>query len=418
MALSKTKRVLLWTTAVTMLGVTAIVVGVLALTGAFSKSINNGAPQQVNQDPSGYVLEHVTIVHRHGLRAPSQLSKWSNVEDYPMGLGFLTKKGKQGAAFVGRVFRTFYQDFLSYSPREVWSRSSTYKRCFETEYILLGTMYPPRGVWDFGFPVQPIPITMVPDGNDVNIQSCSAQPVRDFKQVPDFSITYMFNETHASLQHDNFSTVGDFIAWLAQESGYSAENSDFFEPIVDALYAQKYNGLPIPKWAEEKWSSMDWGMRRLVIGWKSCPTLMLSYEFWKWFIPYYGQYMGKTIAERTGGAANNTFRERLSILSYHDTTIQALMKALDLDTVKLYPSFLGALHFQLYKRNSDGEKFVRTVLHQGFAADGSYREAVELSLPNCAFPDCPVNKFVEIMKNLYPNTDRRFCHPVNMNALL
>lgn len=54
------------------------------------------------------------------------------------GLGYLTRLGKQGSLQVGEVFRHFYKNFLSDSPRDVWARSSTYPRCFETEYLLLG----------------------------------------------------------------------------------------------------------------------------------------------------------------------------------------------------------------------------------------------------------------------------------------
>ena len=44
-----------------------------------------------------------------------------------------------------------------------------------------GTMYPPTGFWKFGYPVQPIPITMVPDGNDVHIEACGADVPGDFE---------------------------------------------------------------------------------------------------------------------------------------------------------------------------------------------------------------------------------------------
>lgn len=65
-----------------------------------------------------------------------------------------------------------------------------------------------------------------------------------------------------------------------------------------------------------------------------------------------------------------------------------------------------------------GEKFVRTMYHQGFTPDGIYREAIELKIPECLFPDCSVEKFAEMMSNLYPNTNRTTCHPVNREALL
>lgn len=59
-----------------------------------------------------------------------------------------------------------------------------------------GTMYPPHGDWDFGFPVQPIAIIMVPQGNDVLIESCKAEVLPDFKKVS--------NRSHLSQQNNNY----------------------------------------------------------------------------------------------------------------------------------------------------------------------------------------------------------------------
>ncbi|XP_003748526.1 putative acid phosphatase 5 [Galendromus occidentalis] len=395
MSFSTGKRILLWGLPVALLVIAGAVLVYLVLARSATSSPRT---HKANEDPTGFTLQHVMIVHRHGLRAPSHLSNWSNPDDYPMGVGYLTKLGKQGSLRVGEILRRFYGNFLTYSPREVWARSSTYPRCYETEYLLLGTLYPPRSFWDFGLSVQPIPITMVPNGNDVLIESCTASVPGDFK--------YMYNETHRELQEDGFETFGDFMEWLAENSGWSTENSEFYEPIIDALYAQKYNGLHVPEWAEAKWKSMDWALRRL------------SFDYWKLSVPYYGQYMGKMIANRTLGSAEGSHRNRLSIMSYHDTSIQAILSALKFDHVAMYPSFLGALHFQLYKRDSDGEFYVRSIYSRGFTACGDYRDASQITIQDCPFPDCTLKKFVAVMNGLYPDTNRSSCPPIDLKALL
>lgn len=55
-------------------------------------------------------------------------------------------------------------------------------------------------------------------------------------------------------------------------------------------------------------------------------------------------------SEKSGDEA-----DKLSIMNYHDANIAAVIQALGLDLVTIYPYFLASLHFQLYRRNSDGK---------------------------------------------------------------
>ena len=78
--------------------------------------------------------------------------------------------------------------------------------------------------------------------------------------------------------------VPDFVRFVTAKSGYQANETNYFEPVIDGLYCARYNQLPIPSWAEEKWSSMDFAMRKL------------SYDYWINEIPYYGNYIGKFVS--------------------------------------------------------------------------------------------------------------------------
>ncbi|OQR72670.1 putative acid phosphatase 5-like [Tropilaelaps mercedesae] len=303
----------------------------------------NGDPLtfQVNSDPEGFTLQHVHLLTRHSIRAPTNISsKWSNPTDYPMGIGYLTKLGKQRAVRVGTILRHFYSSFLDENPHKIWARSSTVPRCYETLSLVLSAMYPPKEKWEFDYPIQPIPIVMMPNGNDVVVQNCLGST--PFPAPSNFR--YLYNLSDPALEHDNFANFGEFMEWLAPISGYRSNESDFYEPVIDALIAQRYNQLPIPGWANEKWSSINFALRKL------------SFDYYAYDMPYYGDYAGKFIAERIQAAANalGSDRPKLSIMTYHDSNIQAILSALQLDVTSLYPSFLAAMHFQLYKNESDG----------------------------------------------------------------
>lgn len=70
---------------------------------------------------------------------------------------------------------------------------------------------------------------------------------------------------------------------------------------------------------------------------------------------YFCNVQTSQLAERLLTFVDGPYQHRFSFLSYHDTSIQAVLKALGNDPVELYPGFLGALHLQVYKRDSDGE---------------------------------------------------------------
>ena len=84
---------------------------------------------------------------------------------------------------------------------------------------------------------------------------------------------------------DYISTLfPDFLKFIEAKTGYLANETKYFEPVIDGLYCAKYDQLPIPRWAEEKWSSMNFAMK------------LLSYEYWITEIPYYGNYIGKFVS--------------------------------------------------------------------------------------------------------------------------
>ena len=136
--------------------------------------------QWPNHDIS--TLKLLQIVHRHGDRTPVEFAPndpFSSDKYWPEGLGQLTTKGKYRMYKRGQFIRQAYNDYLgdSYSPRDVYVRSSISDRCIESVSCLLSGAYPPKKKdrqWNSGSDAslgqlwQPFPIyTFMPRNEDL-----------------------------------------------------------------------------------------------------------------------------------------------------------------------------------------------------------------------------------------------------------
>ncbi|CAH0394007.1 unnamed protein product [Bemisia tabaci] len=118
-------------------------------------------------------LRFVSIIHRHGDRAPEvsyPLDPYKGESFWPEGLGALLQRGKIGLYRLGTFLRQCYDGFLSakYSPAEIFILSSSTDRCLMSASLVLAGLYPPVGLqsWNPHLKWQPIPIHTVPLPND------------------------------------------------------------------------------------------------------------------------------------------------------------------------------------------------------------------------------------------------------------
>lgn len=77
----------------------------------------------------------------------------------------------------------------------------------------------------------------------------------------------------------------DFAKFILFKTGHRSNETDLVVTILDGLHCAKYNQLPIPDWAEERWNSIDFGLRLLVA---ESPINQLS---------YFGNYLGKFVSK-------------------------------------------------------------------------------------------------------------------------
>ncbi|XP_072159791.1 lysosomal acid phosphatase isoform X4 [Bemisia tabaci] len=118
-------------------------------------------------------LRFVSIIHRHGDRAPEAsypLDPYRADSFWPEGLGALLQSGKIGLHRLGTFLRQRYDGFLAakYLPAEIFVFSSFHDRCLMSASLVLAGLYPPLGtqLWNPDLKWQPIPIHTVPLTHD------------------------------------------------------------------------------------------------------------------------------------------------------------------------------------------------------------------------------------------------------------
>src|SRR5581483_3545657 len=103
----------------------------------------------------------------------------------PDGFGELISKGKERMCEFGKKLRERYAGYLSETPKEVYARSSSDRRCIESAQCLLAGLYPPIGRWIWSKENQlanywqPIGIEIVEMERDILLKSSVKCPAAD-----------------------------------------------------------------------------------------------------------------------------------------------------------------------------------------------------------------------------------------------
>ncbi|XP_018918009.2 testicular acid phosphatase homolog isoform X1 [Bemisia tabaci] len=263
--------------------------------------------------PAEATLRFVSVIHRHGERAPERtypLDPYQGESAWPEGLGALLQKGKESMFNLGCFLRRRYDGFLSttYSPAEIFVLSSRLDRCIMSVQLLLAGLYPPIGtqMWNPDLLWQPIPVHSLNSGCD--------DIIRVSKQCR--LLSRERRETRALLQQE-INKHDEFLKYLSQESGLQVDGYSEVNRLYDNLLVVGQQGLPLPQWAQG--DVLD----RL-------RSLALVGKLGKFKSPVYVKLeSGVLINEILSNMAkktnsSNNFGRRLSLYSAHDATIVRL----------------------------------------------------------------------------------------------
>ncbi|KAL3181989.1 hypothetical protein MRX96_035453 [Rhipicephalus microplus] len=313
-------------------------------------------------------LVHVAALFRHGERASLTTFPGDPNRHYvwPMGRGQLTNRGRQTMYALGTWLRGRYASFLTHDVREVTARSSPVPRCFDSVALLLYGLYPAveKGrQWKHGQDWQPVAIMSPPDGTDKYATLCLPRFLESLKAL----------ETAAP---QTFATAGNILEFVATVANVTDEpGAARFAAtarIVDALFVNQENGLPLPEWGVKHIRQLSWLNDKLV------------------------ELIGKGGTTPTGGP-------KVTLYSYHDMNVAGVILGLN-GTLSNRPLYGDAVILEVFTHSgaSAAEKFVRVL----YKARGEH--ATSIPVKGCADP-CPLQKFDEILERRFNPVTRAEC---------
>nr|XP_018912205.1 PREDICTED: lysosomal acid phosphatase-like isoform X2 [Bemisia tabaci] len=287
-------------------------------------------------------LRFVSIIHRHGDRAPEAsypLDPYRADSFWPEGLGALLQSGKIGLHRLGTFLRQRYDGFLSakYLPAEIFVFSSFHDRCLMSASLVLAGLYPPlrTQLWDPDLKWQPIPIHTVPLTHDDIICVSKRCPLLSKEEA----------KWLATIQ---LKLVKDQELLMNISKGTGLDMSKILNVyyVDDNLKVVEEQGLPLPEWAH----TINRGRLRSLsdIG-------VLKHFATPTMIKLKSGVLIKEILMNMKLKANarERFERRLHLYSAHDGTIAYLWRGLsvtsEIDRSSL--SYGAALMIELHEIN-------------------------------------------------------------------
>ncbi|XP_044172917.1 prostatic acid phosphatase-like [Acropora millepora] len=337
-------------------------------------------------------LRMANVVYRHGDRSPVSGFKTDiHMNFWPQGLGQLTQSGMMQEFILGQFLRDRYVDKLinsSYRFSEVYVRSSDRDRCIMSAQTQLNGLYPPHGkqVWRPNLDWQPVGVHVVPANEDYLLRpydyNCPrlSEVLEMSKQEPEY-----VNTT---------KKYKDDLSYISLHAGGSYSLSNMYQ-VYDTLFCEKTHNLSLPDWATNGtiWEDMR-NMNNFGLMW---------------------MFKGREKAKLTGGSLVGEFiknmkahleptSKKLYIYSAHDTTVVALLSALNLfDGIQ--PAYSSAVMVELYSDPEDHNKNLTVRILYRFGQSSKPRI---LKLPTCTV-FCPLDQFIKKTAYVVPDNIDKAC---------
>ncbi|CAL8126740.1 unnamed protein product [Orchesella dallaii] len=336
-------------------------------------------------------LRLVQVVMRHGDRTPIDRypkDPYNSRKYWPEGLGRLTKRGKLMQYELGQYIRHRYNGFINatYTPEEIYVQSSSIDRTIMSALANLAGMWPstdlelPEGVRQQFVPVHAISPEL--DNKIAFSKSCPRykQILSELQTEPS---EVQFNKDHA-----------DLYKYLSEHTGLDVNSYHNVSDIYDILFVQTAHNMALPEWTKEvfpdkllpianKWIQMQTKtpeMQRLKAG----PLLTDILRNMK----RAGESEKLSEAElKVLEALFHTPAAKFYLYSGHDTTLSAVLDALDLFT-GTFPPYASSLYFELHEYPKPVGYAIKI-----FYRSGIENAAKELRLKGCKSEICKLEDF-------------------------
>lgn len=335
-------------------------------------------------------LRLVNLVYRHGDRSPAVIfpNDINQADKWPNGLGWLSKEGMMMHYHFGQWLRNRYDGFInsSYVHTEIEVASSNEDRCLMSAYCNLAGLYPSTGnqVWNPNLTNwQPVPVHTRPkkEDNVINLgENC-----------PRYTQLYQETLNSPEIKQEEIKNK-NFYKYVSEKSGMKNVNISNVWKIADTLLCEKAHNMTVVPWADQKFNNdtmtvyeklrvLDSWQFRLLYSGVEKSRLMGG--------PMLGEFVEQMVA-----ASQKKIKTKVFMYSGHDTTVAALLTALNLFINGTSPPYAASVIVELHQ-NTLGKYYVNILYKQ------KPDNADLLTLPGCKV-DCPLEDFLRITKPYIP----------------
>ncbi|XP_020298442.1 prostatic acid phosphatase-like isoform X2 [Pseudomyrmex gracilis] len=329
------------------------------------------------------------LLFRHGDRTPvhNYPNDPYNETCWPVPFGQLTNLGKHQHLLLGRWLRKRYSHLLSdiYTPYDIFVQSTDVDRTLMSAEANLAGLYPPvkNQVWDT-IKWMPIPVHTVPIELDYILRASKRCPRYDYELEKVLTSPEMkrINKKNAKL-----------YAYLTEHSGEEISSLQKVEYLYNILYIENLYNKTLPEWTKSVFPEKMKPLAALSFTTEAYNKVLQRFKSG----PLLGQMIDHMVKK-----LQNTLKSNRKIWMYsaHDETVANMLMTLNLFEPHC-PPYAAIILIEL-RTNSNNQYFV-TISYKN-----STEEPILMTLPGCTAL-CPLNKFINLTKDVIPEDWNREC---------
>uniref|UniRef100_A0A2S2R7I7 acid phosphatase n=1 Tax=Sipha flava TaxID=143950 RepID=A0A2S2R7I7_9HEMI len=341
------------------------------------------------------------MIFRHGDRAPLLEDKTypnMSMNDFPEGIGQLTKIGKLHMYQKGKLFRRLYHGFISdlYRDREISIKTTNISRTFMSAQMVLTGMYESEyyhkqmdleSVW------QPIPISIdSPDRTAICANKCP--------YYKEFIDKELYDPILKNINSENKNQMDELLSHLSKNYGQPIKVEQIFL-LYDSFISKVSKGLQLPEWIKPNYyqvmESVYIQILRRIYGNKKLQKLISG--------PLLKE-ISLNMELRSNNSNYNTTRN-MYLYAGHDMSLGTIMFFLGNNRIKL-PEFGASIHFHLYQDKT--MKYIIKVFYYHKWDDEKYEE---MPIPICGNP-CKLEDFIQLINENFSTEWEKECEKLEI----
>jgi len=354
-------------------------------------------------------LVFVNIVFRHGARTPiKNFPNNPNSNVWNEKPGQLTMIGVKQHYELGQFLRTRYNSILSetYKSDEIYVRSTDVDRTLMSAEANLAGLYPPKGFqkWNGSFTTwQPIPVHTVSKDDEYLLNFPNTICSKYMNDI--------YPAIHSSKSYLDFVEANqELIDKVTRLSGQSDSNIFSLWNVQDVVECEKVQNVSSAKWITEEIYNQ---MSAIIAKEMTYDAGGVTQDFRLKAAKLGSGNLLKKIIENMKTKITSPNSPKLTIYSAHDTTLAALLTALD-DYNDIIPPFASAIIFELHRYNTTNNTsnyFVKVVYRNSTKTD--LVKLRPFGLPVV----CKLENFIANSQKYIPDDIKQECNPTKNSAL-